>query len=350
MKTMNARRAYTLIELLVTIAIIGVLAALMIPAIQSSRDSARRNQCARNLARLAAALHRHEAAAGTFPSGVVDDAGPIADVPQGRHHGWLIALLPYLDEQNAYALVDPQRSVYDAANATVRDHPITLLRCPAQRVAALPPVSDYAGVHHDVEAPIDATNNGVLLLNRPIRVDDVFDGLAHTLLAGEMLFEPGDLGWMSGTRATLRNTGTPLNVTGVKPPPASGFTADQNLVAEDLYGRDFSFDDSAFDSGTTDEADSLGTGEPTAGPAANDKTEAENDAEERARAPAAFNNRPAAGVPPLYVGGFSSPHTAGVYFAFGDGRVQFLSDAIDPQLLRRLGHRADGQPREVYLK
>src|SRR5690606_9851323 len=63
--------------------------------------------------------------------------------------------------------------------------------------------------HHDVEAPIDAENAGVLFLNSRVRRADIKDGLAYTLFLGEkfLVEEPEELGWMSGTRATLRNTG-----------------------------------------------------------------------------------------------------------------------------------------------
>ena len=71
--------------------------------------------------------------------------------------------------------------------------------------------SNYAGCHNDAEAPIDANNNGVLFLNSHISAADVTDGTSNTIYVGEKLAEAGDLGWMSGTRATLRNTGSPLD-------------------------------------------------------------------------------------------------------------------------------------------
>ena len=73
------------------------------------------------------------------------------------------------------------------------------------------PASNYAGCHHDVEAPIDADNHGVLFLNSHISGDDIPDGAAHTIFIGEKIVADDDLGWMSGTRATLRNTGLRIN-------------------------------------------------------------------------------------------------------------------------------------------
>jgi prepilin-type processing-associated H-X9-DG protein len=69
-------------------------------------------------------------------------------------------------------------------------------------------------LHHDVEAPIDANNNGVFFLNSQVDYDQITDGTAHTIFIGEKILErePNlDLGWMSGTRASLRNTGRAIN-------------------------------------------------------------------------------------------------------------------------------------------
>lgn len=67
-------------------------------------------------------------------------------------------------------------------------------------------MTHYAGCHHDSEAPIDETNNGVLFLNSRLRLSKVLDGLSQTILLGEMADTKETLGWVSGTRSTLRNT------------------------------------------------------------------------------------------------------------------------------------------------
>ena len=94
----------------------------------------------------------------------------------------------------------------------VRRLPFAVLHCPSDGNAG-GPRSSYAGVHHDTEAPIDIDNNGVFVLNTRIRDIDVVDGLSYTMFIGEKLIDHRDLGWMSGTRATLRNMGTPINAT-----------------------------------------------------------------------------------------------------------------------------------------
>src|SRR5262249_21995229 len=87
---------------------------------------------------------------------------------------------------------------------------IGTLNCPSRPIRS-GPTSSYAGCHHDVSAAIAADNRGVLYLNSRVRYDDVPDGQAHTILLGEVRQDGLSLGWASGTRSTLRNTGIPLN-------------------------------------------------------------------------------------------------------------------------------------------
>jgi len=203
-------RGFTLVELLVVIAIIGVMVAMMIPAMQASRETARRHQCEANLSQLALALQSYENSFEAYPAGVINPDGPILSESKGLDQGWLIQLLPYLDEQNAFRLVDFSKSVYDPANATVRDHWPQVFICPSEP-RDVRGASNYAGCHNDLKAPIDVENRGVLFLNSRVRREDVTDGLAYTLFIGEKRVDPKDLGWMSGTRATLRNTGLAPN-------------------------------------------------------------------------------------------------------------------------------------------
>ena len=72
-------------------------------------------------------------------------------------------------------------------------------------------MSNYAGVHHDVEAPIAADNHGVFFLNSRISYDDISDGPAYTILVGEFRRQGPTLGWAVGTMSSLRNTGAPIN-------------------------------------------------------------------------------------------------------------------------------------------
>jgi len=277
MKTKQVRRGFTFVELLVVIAIIGVMVAMMFPAVQASREAARRGQCQANLVQLALAMQSYQSSFEYFPAGVLNPDGPIRSESVGLHQGWLIRLLPFLDEQNAYRMVDQSVSVYDAKNAAARDYWPRLFICPSE-VLDVRGASNYAGCHHDVEAPIAADNRGILFLNSRIRPDDITDGLGYTILLGEKRVDPNDLGWMSGTRATLRNTGATPNSL-----PAIPANADGQAAGTDL-------------------------GE----------------------------------MAPEYVGPFSSHHVGGLFVAMADANVRFVGDEIDSQLWQRMGNRADG--------
>ena len=150
----------------------------------------------------------------------------------------------------------------------------------------------YAGCHHDVEAPIAADNHGVLYLNSRVRFDDITDGLAQTILLGELKSnEPDILNWASGTRATLRNTG-------------SGLNSENPLTLLFASIADLS------------------------------------DAER----PAAVARMYEEGVIPVnFVGGFSSWHPQGGNFVFCDGSVRFIKRSVQQRPYQLLGNRADGE-------
>ncbi len=285
------QRGFTLVELLVVIAIIGVLVALLLPAVQAAREAARRMSCVNNLSQLILATQNYQLAFQVYPPGSIDDQGPIKNVAQGYHHNWISQILPYLEEQNTYKHIDFSVGVYDPKNEQVRQVGIEILSCPSSPHNFNQDIwlSTYAGCHNDLEAPIDVDNNGVFSLNSSIRPIDVTDGLSHTIFIGEKYSEPEqDLGWMSGTRATLRNTGSLLN------------SDRPNSRRYDQIPLD----------------------------------------EEDATSQAAL----AAGIAPeLFVGGFSSPHPGGVNFAFGDASVRFMSGSTPLATLQQLAHRADGK-------
>ena len=273
------RRGFTLVELLVVIAIIGILVALLLPAIQAAREAARRTQCLNNIAQIGLAIHHYEFNIEHLPPGVVNPEGPIRSEADGQDVSWTVQILPYLEQYNAYRLFDQETGAYAPVNSRIRKLPISILRCPSypgtmrneDETAAL---GCYAGCHHDIEAPIDAENNGLLFLNSAVRYIDILDGSSQTILIGEMI--PDDiigLGWVSGTRATLRNT--------------SKFEEWKNRsrrIAEEI---------------------------------------------------------PPPGS--LEVGGFGSNHPGGANFVMADGSTRFISDGIDPKVYRNLGNRADGE-------
>jgi prepilin-type N-terminal cleavage/methylation domain-containing protein/prepilin-type processing-associated H-X9-DG protein len=278
---------FTLIELLVVIAIIAVLIALLLPAVQAAREAARRAQCVNNLVQLAVATQNYESSHEMLPPGVVNANGPISNVAKGYHVSWVVQVLPYLEQANAFKKINFRTGVYDGVNSTVRAYVMNSMLCPSDggaTVANGAASNNYAACHNDVEAPIDKTNKGVFYLNSNTRYEDVSDGSSFTIFFGEKLRSAGDLGWMSGTNATLRNAGTPVN----------GKNAFSVMVLPE------------------DEEDK---------PVVEEEPSDAN----------------------LKVGGFGSRHPGGANFAFGDGSVKFLKSSISLRVFRRLGNRADGE-------
>ncbi len=318
------QHGFTLVELLVVIAIIGILIAMLMPAVQAARETGRRAVCASNMTRLALATDGYRSTRGYYPPGVTDSKGPILSQPSGMHHNWIMRLLPYLDQRAVASKIDADVSVYDPKNAAIRKLRLSELLCPSDDVVSDVPHSSYAACHHDVESPIDADNHGVFFLNSKVRPDDITDGLAYTLFISEKQTEGNgtDLGWLSGTRATLRNTGTPLNMTGPRSPIAQQAAAEEKapLALKAL-----------------EEQQPASVGPTDSPPPGDSPAPTPSAAKLQAKSPPPWQS-------PKYVGGFGSDHAGGIVVAaFGDESVRTLSDLIDPKVLQLLGNRADGQ-------
>lgn len=204
-------RGFTLVELLVVIAIIGILVGLLLPAVQAAREAARRMSCANNIAQLGLALHHYEFAMEHLPSGTINATGPIRNEPIGQHVSWTVQILPYMEQTALARLIDVSKGVYDPANALYRKTNIASLMCASYPYSRADSndnsigMSTYAACYGDSEVPLDDNNNGVFFRNSRTKFSDIEDGASNTLFVSEKVSENGDLGWLSGTRATLRN-------------------------------------------------------------------------------------------------------------------------------------------------
>jgi prepilin-type N-terminal cleavage/methylation domain-containing protein len=288
------RAAFTLVELLVVIAIIGVLVALLLPAVQAAREAARRCSCINNVTQLGLSLHNYEFHHELFPSGVINPDGPIRNEPEGQHVSWIVQVLPYLEQNALWREFDQSAGAYASVNAPVRAAPVDILTCPSfggrdrSKDNAIA-FTTYAGCHNGVETPIDVKNDGILFLNSQIRFNDIYDGSSNTLLLSEFLAsEDSDLGWVSGTRSSLRNTGAIIT--------RRGRTSSE-------------WSDVQLEEGDADEMGVEGIG---------------------------------AKLPATFVGGFGSDHPGIVNIGLADGSTKALQTDIDPEVLHQLGSRADG--------
>ena len=268
---LNKRQGFTLLELTIVVATIVVLVALLLPAIQSAREMARRTSCANNLMQIGVALRSYHEAFDMLPPGSVNESGPVKDggwffnntevvsrqrldddgnaisedpASYGYRIGWLAQILPHLGHDPVYRRVDfdrpwlsflslpdrefvlsekentveaPTAGADGGLSGMILDSdtisPIRRGDIPRLDVLKCPStfwgaLCDYAGCHDSRNVPIDVDNNGILFLNSSVVLDELPDGASNTLMAGEKPSGGSDAGYLIGDSGTLRNTGT----------------------------------------------------------------------------------------------------------------------------------------------
>ena len=207
--------AFTLVELLVVIAIIGILVALLLPAIQAAREAARRTECTNHLKQIGLAMQLYHDTQRSFPMG--------RDRWDQFGVSWAFRLLPHLEDQSIYASFNKMKRVDDAANATAMRTPVEVYACPTRRTAAAdrnfdnndsPPqvlaaasLGDYAanagyefstGMQNATpddtfsSDAVDTTIAGPIFSGSRMNARRVTDGLSSTLAAGERHIPPID--------------------------------------------------------------------------------------------------------------------------------------------------------------
>ena len=201
---------FTQVEILVTIAIILLLASLLLPMIGRTREVARGAECKDQFHNLAIAAHDHHHQFGEFPAGVLAPVRPVRSESGGDGLSLFVRLLPFLEQKPLYDLIDLSLEVEEQPSEALAAS-ISVLRCPSDRPQVYElAATNYAGCHHDRETPIDVDNDGLFFLGRGLTIVEIVDGTSHTLMFAEKAIPPDDRGWLSGSRATLRNTGQPF--------------------------------------------------------------------------------------------------------------------------------------------
>jgi prepilin-type N-terminal cleavage/methylation domain-containing protein/prepilin-type processing-associated H-X9-DG protein len=209
----NRRSAFTLLELLVSIAVIGMLVALLLPAVQMARESARRMARSNKLKQIGLACHEHHDSYGVFPPGWVQS--PFT-VPQGKivqgGAGLFTFLLPYLEQEQLAGIYRWDKRAQGPENQPVGTTQLAILQCPSAEpdrwVTAVEDPSnydyggqgacgDYTGVREiDTRLVdlglVDRANNymGVLTRNYLTRIAEIRDGASQTILVTECAGRP----------------------------------------------------------------------------------------------------------------------------------------------------------------
>jgi prepilin-type N-terminal cleavage/methylation domain-containing protein/prepilin-type processing-associated H-X9-DG protein len=307
---------FTLVELLVVIAIIGALIALLLPAVQAARESARRVHCANQLKQLALAAHNHHTTRGTFPPGV-DRSTP-------RRSSLFIFLLPYLEGGNFYGLWKQPDADRRMLAATV----LSSLVCPSDQIPRNPVPSASGASWYGLTSyggnggtrsfhpnSPDLKADGIFFEvgpasrpernQRPVRIADITDGTSQTLFFGERNHHDPDYDSFAaqGWEQTLGQYGYWTGSGG-------------NLALGDVtlsshapvnYRVAFSY------------ADRAGADPP-------------------ANSPGDFRH-----YADLRLCAFGSNHPGGANFALADGSVRFVNSEISLEILRALSTRQGGE-------
>ncbi len=323
--------AFTLVELLVVITIIGILIALLLPAVQAAREAARTLQCQNNLKQLSLAALDHEQINGWLPTGgwgyafVGDPSSGFGPLQPG---GFFYNCLPYMEQQALHDLAlnaTKGSTQYQQLSMQMVQTPLVMLTCPSRRPPALHPVqannygqmsANYGGYVPQTWFQADYAANGgsaIITYNGPTSWTDAAN--------------PNSSGWLSQSTLNLFS-GVVTQRSQIKMAQITDGTSSTYLVGEkylcpDYYftGNDWGDDQSAYAGDCDDQC--RFTGQDTA--------------------TTIVTNPPlpdTPGVGNYYT--FGSAHASGFNMALCDGSVQKMSYSIDPETHRRLGNRHDG--------
>ncbi len=204
---MVARAGFTLIEMLVTISIIGILVALIVPAVQMARESARRTQCSNNLHQIGIALQNYHDTRHTLPPGCLEWRPPGGLASRYRQFAWSALILPYLEQEQLYERIDFTVPYDHTKNSVPGSVSLSTYLCPSATAPAPGGLgkTDYAGLFGQRLTTFKNTNNGVFIYNKAFTFAMIRDGLSQTICVAEDTLGP-ECEWING-RNTFEQSG-----------------------------------------------------------------------------------------------------------------------------------------------
>jgi len=332
------RRGFTLVELLVVIAIIGILVALLLPAIQAAREAARRTQCGNNLKQIGVAMHNYNDTFKGLPMGFTNDYGLAQNYLDQNyaHHGngttasrwyaswsWSAYIAPFMELGAQHQTLNvtgtwAAESLLSTESQQVISTPVASLRCPSDtgkdphnggeyrpansagtRLYAA--TANYAGVCDDNSANIDNRQNncsGVLYVDSDIKFRDVVDGTSSVLMVGERCR------YRNHARCGVQQDCGAAIVFVIGASNQLSHDNRSNAAAVGSAARGINWDSTVTTPGPCDNLWNAKTG-------------------------------------------FHSLHPGGAQFVLVDASTHFISDSVDLTTFRRLANREDGNPVKV---
>jgi prepilin-type N-terminal cleavage/methylation domain-containing protein/prepilin-type processing-associated H-X9-DG protein len=340
----RTRRAFTLIELLVVIAIIGVLIALLLPAVQAAREAARRAQCSNNLKQIGLALHNYISSVGTLPIGNMTQSRTYDNCVTTWGHTWATMMLPYMEAGNTYNAANFSRVWNSGSQTTAYRQKINSLICPDDGQQPDMPLNFVGMLFSSYEAMRGMTetslywwgagttapnadrcgvidSEGAFGANIAFSIADLTDGTSNLILVGEQtrfVNEPSGSGFGFVNMGGWWNG--PDQITGVIAWPgdfrvSSAAYSVPKINASPITNGALTVFTTAGPFGTTQFGNPPGWSDQTKCPQC------------------------------LQLGqlGFRSRHPGGANFLFADGSVKFLKETINAGVYRGLSTRAMGE-------
>jgi prepilin-type N-terminal cleavage/methylation domain-containing protein len=349
------RIGFTLVELLVVIAIIGVLVALLLPAVQAAREAARRTQCKNNLKQMMLSMHNHESAKRAFPSGGIGPWPNIADFisggspmgPEKQGLSWAFQILPYLEGQNTY-----QIRTRDQIESVI----VPMYNCPSRRAATINPVDNTALMDYAAAVPsrTPAERPAVPAYSTP-------DNAWLTAGCGR---SEADFWLTVGGKVRHQTGGDSIEGSPTWPVTTPGFfLAPKGVIVRSDYCAQCGaarktmgwYTRISFEHIEDGSSNTLVLGEKRLQPGLVDYFDWHDDAgwtdgwdPDTLRMtqcpPAMDSDMPAGAIGAAALPySFGGPHPAGMNAGFADASVRSVRYDIDPELLNYLAHRSDGQ-------